>query len=120
MNGDFSTRPLLLEPNFAGVLYQQGRVFFDADGNAETGITGAWQDTAARDTMGADVAAVPTDSRDSFRVERADLIAPAAPLPYATQLQVTPGRVWADGVLVHLTDPAPAIRLATPLELPFQ
>ena len=40
MTGDFSGRYIELDLNESGVLYQQGRVFLDQDGNAETRIFG--------------------------------------------------------------------------------
>lgn len=46
MYGDLSQLQRLVDPNLAGVLYQQGRVFIDTDGNAQTQIVNEWQDTA--------------------------------------------------------------------------
>jgi hypothetical protein len=114
MYGDFTQRPFLsdpaaADPNLAGVLHQQGRVFIDTDGNAQTGIVNRWQDTAARDTFGAGVAAVPADAPLSFRIDTA---VPGA-APGEVDLKLQPGRCWADGMLVHLTGPAPIARRAT-------
>lgn len=114
VHGDFSNS---VAGGFAGVLYQQGRIFSDIDGTTETLITTDWQDTAARDTIGDHVAAVPASERDSFRIEAADLAAGAV------TLRVHPGRVWADGLLVGLAEPVPAaaiLRQATYLLPPIQ
>src|SRR5262245_5773072 len=113
VHGDFSNG---VAPGFAGVLYQQGRVSLDVDGTAQTLITTDWQDTAARDTIGARVAAVPAAARDGLRVEAADLA------NGAVTLKVRPGRVWADGLLVRLDGPVrePVSRRATYLRPPVQ
>ena len=115
MHGDFSERQRLIDPNFAGVLYQQGRVFIDSDGNAQTRITNHWQDTAARDAFGADVAAVPADAPASFRIDGV-----AAAGAGQVDLSLQPGRCWADGLLVHMQGAAPVHRLADYLTPPVQ
>jgi hypothetical protein len=112
--GDFSRR---IPEGFAGVLYQQGRVFLDTDGTAQTLITMDWQDTAARDAIGAGVAAVPIDARESFRVVT------ARRQGGEVVLDVQPGRVWADGLLVRLAEGQPGQRVtrrATYLVPPVQ
>jgi hypothetical protein len=116
MYGDFSQRQRLADPNLAGVLYQQGRVFIDTDGNAQTRILNRWHDTAARDAFGADVAAVPSDAPLSFRIDSASPAAVAGEV----DLQLQPGRCWADGLLVHLPGPAPVARQARPVAPPVQ
>ncbi len=68
MRGELSTRYGGLEANFNGVLYQQGRVFLDTDGNAQTRITNAWQDAAGLDVIGPGVAAVPAEAPDSLKI----------------------------------------------------
>jgi hypothetical protein len=97
MKGDFSQWKFDPNQNFSGVLHQQGRVLLDSDWNAQTQITSDWQDTAAREAFGPGVAAVPAGDRDAFKVTKASID--------GTQVKVTlqPGRVWADGMLVHLT-----------------
>jgi len=114
MRGDLSTRYGGADSNFNGVLYQQGRVFLDTDGNAQTRITNDWQDTAGRDVIGAGVAAIPAEEPDSFRISAADLAAGEV------KLTVEPGRVWADGLLVRLDDAPPITRLATYFGPPIQ
>jgi hypothetical protein len=114
VHGDFSNS---VTEGFAGVLFQEGRVHLDVDETTQTLITTNWQDTAARDTIGADVVAAPAAARDSLRIEAADLAAGAV------TLIVHPGRVWADGLLVRLDEPtlaAPILRRATYLQPPAQ
>ncbi len=122
MKGDFSNWRNEAGHNFAGVLHQQGRVLLDADWNAQTAIANYWQDTAGSDIIGARVAAVPASLPDSFKVTAA---AHAAGTDNV-QLQIHPGRVWADGLLAELfgePDPAsaaPVPRIATYLKPPVQ
>jgi hypothetical protein len=92
MKGDFSKLDFNPADNFTGVLYQQGRVFSDQDGNAEAQIEGHLRTTLAQDAIGANVAAVPAAVANSFKVVEAE--------SDGTNVTVTfkPGRVWADGV----------------------
>lgn len=98
MRGDFSNWRDERKQNLTGVLHQQGRVLLDGDWNAQTAITNDWQDTAGRDIIGSGVAAVPADQPNGFKVTSAvhDLA------NNNVQLKVTPGRVWADGLLAQL------------------
>jgi hypothetical protein len=114
MKGDFSRAYDAPKGNDSGVLYQQGRVFTDSDGNAQTAIATAWQDTAGRDVVGPNLAAVPAGEAASFKVEAADLAAGEV------TLTVAPGRVWADGLLVRLDESPPISRVARYLEPPVQ
>jgi hypothetical protein len=114
MKGDFSRWHFARRDNFIGVLPQQGRVLLDGDGIADTRIRNDWEDVHAQDTIGTGVAAVPAALPNSFRVNRArvqgaDVI-----------VTLAPGRVWADGWLVHLDEPAPVDRTATYLQPPIQ
>lgn len=92
MKGDFSKLDFNPADNFTGVLYQQGRVFSDQDGNAEAQIEGHLRTALAQDAIGSNVAAVPAAVADSFKVTEA--------ASDGTNVTVTfkPGRVWADGV----------------------
>src|SRR5438034_5907245 len=101
MRGDLSTRYRGPDRNFTGVLYQQGRVFLDRDGNAQTAIATEWQDLASKDIIGAGILAVPGDEPESFRVEKATLAGTAV------TLTIDPGRGWADGMLVRLDEAPP-------------
>lgn len=94
MKGDFSKGDFSKNRNYAGVLHQQGRVLLDSDWNAQTHITNYWQDTAARDTIGPGVVAVPADTPDAFEVK------PKVNDGQVT-VQLSPGRVWIDGLLLH-------------------
>lgn len=121
MHGDFSTRFGAADVNLAGVLHQQGRVSLDADGNAVTFIAADWQDTEARDLIGAGVAAIPAEVPDSFKVETATLDT----VMKTVTLTVDPGRAWVDGILVRLESAPPPLspiitRYATYLEPPVQ
>ncbi len=114
MRGDLSTRFRGPDVNFNGVLFQQGRVFLDRDGNAQTAITTDWEDTAGRDIIGAGILAVPGDDPESFRIEQATLAG------QTVTLTVHPGHAWADGMLVRLDEDPPVTRVATPLGPPIQ
>ena len=67
MKGDFSRAYGAPKGNYSGVLFQQGRVFTDGDGNAQTAIATAWQDTAGRDVVGPNLAAVPAEEAANVR-----------------------------------------------------
>lgn len=113
MKGDFSRWNKVDEKdNFCGVMHQQGRVLLDEDWNAQARITNHWQDTAARDTIGPGVAAVPADDHNAFKITN------ATAEEGEIKLTLSPGRIWADGLLVHLKE---EIELVVPyLEPPIQ
>lgn len=96
MKGDFSKWKHNSKNSFNGVLHQQGRVLLDSDWNAQTQITNDWQDKAAGDAFGPGVAAVPAEERDSFKVVNVSLV------NSKFNVALLPGRIWADGLLVHL------------------
>ncbi len=114
MKGDFSRWDDRRRNNFSGVLQQQGRALIDADFTAQSLIVTDWQDTAAEDIIGAAVAAVPEDLPNSFKIDHAVVQGGEV------ILTVDPGRVWADGLLVHLPDDAVFGRVATYLQPPIQ
>ena len=123
MRGDFSAWNKDRSHNFRGTLHQQGRVLLDRDWNAQTEITGEWQETAARDAFGAGVAAVPADAPGSFKVVKAEVSGGLV------KVSLKKGRVWADGLLAELgkdAEPPPlpagvdAVRTATYLGPPIQ
>jgi hypothetical protein len=117
MRGDFSSWRDEHKQNFVGVLHQQGRVLLDADWNAQTELTNDWQDTAGMDIIGAGVAAVPSDRPNSFQITGAEV----KTLPDRVELTVTPGRLWADGLLYRLEGPVAGVkRTALYLESPIQ
>lgn len=96
MKGDFSWfdhRPL---DNFTGVLEQQGRVRLDRDGNAADAIGRYLRTLVGRDTFGPGRVAVPAELSDSLRI--------SAAATDGTSVSVTlrPGRVWVDGIPLHI------------------
>lgn len=114
MRGDFSSFWNKEDKlNFNGVLHQQGRVLLDRDWNAQTEILNDWQEIAAQDIIGARVAAVPWEAKESFKVTKAKITS-------ATKIEVwiNKGHVWADGLLIHLNENIK--REATYLEPPVQ
>ncbi len=114
MTGDFSGRYIEQDLNESGVLYQQGRVFLDQDGNAQTRYVNRWQDTAGQDVIGAGVLAVPADDPNAFKVESAQVVGTDV------RIAVDPGHAWADGLLVYEMGAGPVTRTATYLEPPFE
>ncbi len=120
MKGDFSKWDFDGKKNFNGVLHQQGRVLLDSDWNAQTRITSDWQDQAGRDAIGPGVAAIPAGKPDSFKAQRALVNS-----SNMVKLTISPGRVWADGLLTYLPgeepDPTADIqRIAPYLQSPIQ
>jgi Family of unknown function (DUF6519) len=114
VKGDFSRWHYRRRDNFNGVLPQQGRVLVDFDGTTQTRIINDWQDVAADDVIGSGVAAVPADAPGSFHVDRARVVAGDV------IVTVEPGRVWVDGILLHLHENAAVDRIATYLQPPVQ
>ena len=116
MKGDFSRWRSGAARNFNGVLPQQGKVLLDSDGIAQTMLANDWQQTAARDWVGA-CAGVPQSAPNSFLVTNA-----ALPAGGQVMLTVDTGRLWADGLLVRLLGAANAAsvsRTVTWLEPPI-
>jgi predicted flap endonuclease-1-like 5' DNA nuclease len=118
MRGDFSQLRYSPLDNDQGVLYQQGRVTLDADLSAAELIALNWRSQAVRDVIGNRVAAVPAHEPNGFAIEA------AAVAGGQVRLQVRPGRIWADGLLLYLAgdppDPEAAVeRVATYLEPPL-
>lgn len=122
MKGDFSHWQFDPTENFNGVLQQQGRVLLDRDWNDQARITQHWQDRGGGDIIGARLAAVPVEAPDGFKIVQA-VVAGASP-NQRVELQVLPGRVWADGLLCYLPGAsaapnAPVVRVATYLQPPI-
>lgn len=86
--------------NFNGILYQQGRVFSDSDGTTQTRLVNDWQYIAGGDIIGRRVAAVPSDEPNSFKIGSVGLDI----INKQISVKVMAGRVWVDGMLVHLED----------------
>lgn len=114
MKGDFSKWGFDPADNFTGVLYQQGRVFSDQDGNAETQIGDYLRTILTQDALGAEVAAVPATAADSFKV------AQAASDGTNVRITLKPGRLWADGLPVILPGTADVTLKASYLGPPIQ
>jgi hypothetical protein len=119
MKGDFSRWETEGEENLQGVLHQQGRVLLDSDWNDQTRLTLAWQEGAARDVIGPDVAAVPAHTPDAFKVSEARVVGSDV------ELEILPGGAWVNGLAVALPgeppDPTAAVtRQATYLQPPIQ
>src|SRR5882724_11288473 len=116
MKGDFSRWAFDPVANFSGVLYQQGRVRTDVDDNAATAIGAHWRGTAARDVIGAGIAAAPAEAGGGFKVVSAKVVAGSV------AVRLDPGRLWADGLHLYLPSAGPvdlpAAYLAPPLQTP--
>jgi hypothetical protein len=107
MRGDFSRWQFDATDNFCGVLHQQGKVQTDVDHTDSERIAVDWHETAGRDVIGANVAAVPSTDPDSFQVISAK-VDNVVGTP-TVEIQVRPGRVWGDGVLAHLAGEPPKL-----------
>jgi hypothetical protein len=119
MKGDFSKWYLDRKNNFSGVLHQQGRVLLDSDWNDQTRINNDWQDQAGQDVVGPGIAAVPVSEKDSFEVTEASVVyKEGSTVDYQVKLKVTPGRLWADGLLVTLPGEISVDRFAAYLNSP--
>ncbi|SPF40910.1 conserved hypothetical protein [Syntrophobacter sp. SbD1] len=115
MKGDFSRVHFKPYDNFNGILPQQGKVLLDSDGIAQTLIENNWRETAARDWVGK-LAGVPAAVSNSFKISSASLSGGVVTLTVDT------GRLWADGLLVHLkgeSGSSTVNRTATWLEPPI-
>lgn len=114
MKGDFSSGDAINEPNLNGVLHQQGRVFLDRDGNDQTQLALDWQDSAAQQIIGANVAAISTQEPNAFKVIHAN------GKTGKVQLEIYPGKGWANGLALMLPGESIVTRTATYLEPPIQ
>ncbi|NJM62404.1 MAG: hypothetical protein HC849_22955 [Oscillatoriales cyanobacterium RU_3_3] len=114
MKGDFSRWDKIQEQNLNGVLHQQGRVLLDRDWNDQTQLTINWQDSAAKQIIGANVAAISTQEPNAFKVIRATVN------EGKVKLKIHSGQGWADGLAVTLPGELTVTRTATYLEPPIQ
>ncbi len=114
MKGDFSRWDTINEPNLNGVLHQQGRVLLDRDWNDQTRITLDWQNRAAKQIIGADVAAISTQEPNALKVTRAFL------KDNQVKLEIHPGQGWVNGLAVTLPGDSTVTRTATYFEPPLQ
>lgn len=111
LKGDFSRIKFEKNRKFSGVLHQQGRVLLDRNWNEQVDITVGWQDQVARDVIGSRVAAIPMEKYDSFRLKENTVTIE----PERIGFEITPGRMWADGIPLILEQPETK-RYATPLD----
>jgi len=113
MQGDFSSWRFDRRDNDQAVLFQQGRVILDADLTAAERIALEWRGQTARDVIGRGVAAAPAADAAGFAVLA------AARDGEAVRLALRPGRIWADGLHVHLPgDPATPVERLAPYYTP--
>jgi len=94
MPGDYSRKILDRRKHYSGVLMQQGRVQLDADWNEQLDISLYRTRTEAVDMIGPSGAPV---GRDGFNVSIA---------PGGADLNLSAGRLYVDGLLCELDDPA--------------
>ncbi len=114
MKGDFSRWDTINEPNLNGVLHQQGRVLLDRDWNDQTQITLDWQKLAAKQIIGADVAAISAEEPHALKVTHAKVDGDEV------KLEIHPGQAWVNGLAVILPNDSTVIRTATYLDPPLQ
>jgi hypothetical protein len=111
MHGDFSRWSARIPNNQVGILAQEGRILLDADVNAQSLLGARWQDLAARAAFGANIAAIPADHLNAWKVISANVV------NNQVMVSLMPGLAWADGLLVELDGPdgKPVTLSATPL-----
>jgi hypothetical protein len=101
MKGDFSRLEYNASDNDTGVMHQQGRVLTDQDWNAADQINRHLRQQLGRDAIGAHVAAVPSEYRDSLKVTGASSDGSVV------KVEVNPGQVWVDGLHLIVAPGAP-------------
>jgi len=90
MSGDFSRKTFIPQKHYSGVLMQQGRVQLDADWNEQLAIHQHRTETEALDVIG--TCGVP-QATNGFKIGQT---------PDSTDLTISPGRIYVDGLLVEL------------------
>lgn len=90
MKGDFTRSTFRPDRHYSSVRMQQGRVQLDADWNEHADIVAHLDETTHRDVIGA--CGVPKDEA-GFAVR---------PTPDGTDLVISPGRAYVDGILCEL------------------
>lgn len=96
MKGDFTRSTFRPERHYRGVRMQQGRVQLDADWNEELDILSHLDDTTHADVIGP--CGVPKDGGGFEVAAAAD----------GTDLAISPGRIYVDGILCELESSAVA------------
>jgi hypothetical protein len=92
MKGDFTRFTFQPQKQYTSVLMQQGRLQLDADWNEQMGILAYLNQVQARDTIGA--SAGTSETEGGFEIQIAD--------EGNTDLIITPGRFYLDGILCEL------------------
>jgi hypothetical protein len=113
MKGDFSEWDFDSQGNEIGVLHQQGRGLLDQDWNLATAISASQRQILANDAIGASVAAVPAEKKNSFKVTQAEADA------NSVDITLNPGRVWVNGLVIRVPQWPSLPQPATWLEPPF-
>ncbi len=98
MKGDFSKWEFNPLDNYTSVLHQQGRALLDQDWNASSRINHYLRQMFGQDAIGGEVAAVPAEERDSFKVSAASTDGDSVTLTLSN------GRIWVDGHLLQVED----------------
>ena len=102
MSGDFSRKTFIPQRHYSGVLMQQGRVQLDADWNEQLAIHRHRTQTEALDVIGP--CGVP-QATDGFKIGET---------PDGTDLTISPGRIYVDGLLCELEATPVAIMAFVP------
>ena len=102
MSGDFSRKTFIPQKHYSGVLMQQGRVQLDADWNEQLAIHRHRTQTEALDVIGP--CGVP-QATDGFKIGET---------PDGTDLTISPGRIYVDGLLCELEATPVAIMAFVP------
>lgn len=116
MHGDFSRSTFSPTHGYREVLLQQGRVLLDADWNEQTRVTAHHDEVRTLDVVGRSGGPLPQDDGPGpFAILAADgtvpgAVPPATPTPAVpwSELVVTPGRYYVDGVLCESWPPGGA------------
>ncbi|MER6556443.1 DUF6519 domain-containing protein [Streptomyces sp. NPDC001027] len=112
MKGDFTRRTFRPGNHYRGVLMQQGRVQLDADWNEQLDIQLHHDETTARDAIGAHGG---PQGEAGFAITDPKGGEPHDCLP--TDLLLTPGRYYVDGILCENDEPVGLAQQPDPPEL---
>lgn len=102
MAGDYSRKTFTRANHYSGVLMQQGRVQLDADWNEQGDIVRYRTETETIDVIG--TAGAPKSLNSNFKI---GLLPKTTNQPGpVTDLSIAPGRMYVDGLLCELDQPA--------------
>ncbi|MGH3991222.1 MAG: DUF6519 domain-containing protein, partial [Pseudonocardiaceae bacterium] len=102
MKGDFTRRTFRGRHHYRGVLLQQGRVQIDADWNEQVDIQTQLDQVVTRDTIGTHGGPL-YDAGMAIVCANGDIAEGCA----GTELRISPGRYYVDGILCENEDPVP-------------